>query len=94
MDRTTFRDPDVVRAAAPFVPLRVDATADDDRVKGILARFRVPGVPTYVVLGPNGVERLRLSGFVPADEMVRALRTVAPREAIRASPSEVPPADA
>jgi thiol:disulfide interchange protein DsbD len=80
MDRTTFRDPGVVRAAEPFVALRVDATEDDERVKAILARFRVPGVPTYVVLGPNGVERLRLSGYVPADEMVRALRTVAPQE--------------
>jgi thiol:disulfide interchange protein DsbD len=83
MDRTTFRDPTVVRAAEPFVALRVDATADDERVKAILARFRVPGVPTYVVLGPNGVERLRLSGYVPAGEMERALRSVAPREAVR-----------
>jgi thiol:disulfide interchange protein DsbD len=85
MDRTTFRDPAVVRAAEPFVTLRVDATEDDDEVKAVLARFRVPGVPTYVVLGPNGVERLRLSGFVSADEMVRALRSVAPRAAVRAA---------
>jgi thiol:disulfide interchange protein DsbD len=85
MDRTTFRDPDVVRAAAPFTPLRVDATADDERVKAILGRYRVPGVPTFVLIGPDGVERRRLSGYVAADEMARVLRAVAPREALKRS---------
>jgi thioredoxin:protein disulfide reductase len=73
MDRTTFRDPDVVRAAAAFATLKVDVTASDERAEALMSRFRVPGVPTYVLLGPDGHERRRLVGFVRADEMRRAL---------------------
>jgi thiol:disulfide interchange protein DsbD len=73
MDRTTFRDGAVVRAAASFATLKVDVTSADDRVNELMARFSVPGVPTYVFLGPDGHERRRLVGFVEADEMLRAM---------------------
>jgi len=33
----------------------------------------VPGVPTYVLLGPDGHERQRFVGLVGADDMVRAM---------------------
>jgi thiol:disulfide interchange protein DsbD len=78
MDRTTFRDPEVVRAAAGFATLKVDATAGDERVSALLARYRVPGVPTYVLLGPDGIERKRFVGYVPAAEMQRAMDAVLP----------------
>jgi thiol:disulfide interchange protein DsbD len=73
MGRTTFRDPAVVRAAGGFATLRVDATADDERVKEVLARFKVSGVPTYVILGSDGHERRRLFGFIPAERMLKAM---------------------
>src|SRR5262249_42807637 len=84
MDRTTFRDAAVVRAAAGFATLRVDVTSADDRVNELMARFAVPGVPTYVLLGPDGRERGRLVGFVGPDEMLRAMEPlVAPDPVVR-----------
>jgi thiol:disulfide interchange protein DsbD len=77
MDRTTFRDPAVVRAASRFTMLRADVTAQDERAAALMERFRVPGVPTYVLLGPDGQERWRQVGFVPATELLRALGPLA-----------------
>jgi thiol:disulfide interchange protein DsbD len=77
MAHTTFRDPRVVRAAAPFAALKVDLTRDDDRTEALTKRFQVAGVPTYLLLGADGVERRRLAGFQAAPEMIRALEDVA-----------------
>jgi thiol:disulfide interchange protein DsbD len=79
MERTTFRDPAVVRAARAFAALKVDATEEDDEVKALFERYRVAGVPTYVILGPDGRERKRLVGYIPAERMLEALRGVGPR---------------
>jgi thiol:disulfide interchange protein DsbD len=73
MDRTTFRDPAVVRALEAVTPLKVDVTGGDDRSTAVMERFRVVGVPTYVLLGGDGAERRRFVGFVPADAMAAAL---------------------
>jgi thiol:disulfide interchange protein DsbD len=78
MDRTTFRDARVARAAAPFAALRVDVTTADARTSAVMSRFEVVGVPTYVLLGPDGRERHRFVGFVGAEEMRRALEAFAP----------------
>jgi thiol:disulfide interchange protein DsbD len=79
MDRTTFRDPDVVRMLKGFVPFKVDVTMGDDEASGVMERFGVSGVPTYIVLGPDGAEQARLVGFVSAEQMRDALR-LEPRE--------------
>ncbi|HYR95781.1 MAG TPA: cytochrome c biogenesis protein CcdA [Candidatus Binatus sp.] len=73
MDSTTFRDAAVVRAAAAFATLKVDVTSADERASELMARFAVPGVPTYVLLGPDGRERRRFVGFVRAEDMLRAM---------------------
>jgi thiol:disulfide interchange protein DsbD len=76
MDETTFRHPDVVRAAEPFAAFKVDVTTGDDAADAVMERFGVVGVPTYIVLAPDGTERERLVGYVEADRMTAALRTV------------------
>jgi thiol:disulfide interchange protein DsbD len=83
MERTTFRDPTVVRSAAAFATLKADVTEQDDRTTALMSRFAVPGVPTYVLLDARGDERRRFVGFVPAPELERALREVAAPEAGR-----------
>ena len=77
MERTTLRDPAVVRLASSFVALKADVTAEDDAASALLDRFHVPGVPTYVLLGADGGERDRLVGYVPPRRMVEALRDAA-----------------
>jgi len=78
MDRTTFRDPGVVRVAESYTTLRFDVTAEDEAVSKLMGRFGVAGVPTYVLLGPDGREHRRLVGFVPAKEMLEAMKTLLP----------------
>lgn len=77
MERTTFRDPDVVRAAEAFAALRADVTVQDDETAALMARWQVPGVPTYVLLDRTGRERRRLVGYVAAEEFLAALREAA-----------------
>jgi thiol:disulfide interchange protein DsbD len=74
MERTTFRDPAVVRATREFAALKADVTAQDEQAEALMARWQIPGVPTYVILGPDGQERRRFVGFVPADRMLEGLR--------------------
>ena len=76
MERTTFRDPAVVRAAAAFATLKIDLTEEDDPTAALRERFGVAGVPTYVLLGPDGQERRRLVGFVSPGEMLTALDAI------------------
>ena len=73
MDRTTFRDPAVVRSAADFVMVKVDVTTEDERSSALTGRFGVVGVPTLVLLGPDGRERGRFARLVGAAEMLHAM---------------------
>ena len=73
MEHTTFRDPAVVHAAAGFVALKVDVTGEDERSSALTGRFGVAGVPTLLLLGPDGRERGRFARFVGAEDMLRAL---------------------
>ena len=79
MERTTFRDPGFLRSAERFAMLKADVTSQDDAAAALMQRYAVPGVPTYVLLGPDGTERRRFVGFVAADEMVSAMHEVGGR---------------
>jgi len=73
MERTTFRDPAVARTAADFVMVKVDVTTEDERSSALTGRFGVAGVPTLVLLGPDGRERGRFARLVDAAEMLHAM---------------------
>jgi len=77
MERTTFRDPEVVEAAREFAALKADVSEEDDGTAALMSRFGVPGVPTYVLLDGHGEERRRFVGYVAAPDFHRALREVA-----------------
>ena len=56
-------------------------TTGDDEANAVMERFALSGVPTYVVLRPDGSEHDRLHGFVTVERMRKALETLAPRPA-------------
>jgi len=64
----------VVRATRDFAALKADVTAQDDQAEALMAHWQIPGVPTYVLLGPDGQERKRFIGFVPVERMLDGLR--------------------
>ena len=53
--------------------LRVDVTADSDASRELLERYRIPGPPTFIWIGPNGEERRaqRITGEVDADAFLQ-----------------------
>jgi len=77
MERTTFQDPAVVRAAEAFSALKADVTAQDAEAEALMARWGTPGVPTYVILGRDGRERRRFVGYVGADELLAGMQDAA-----------------
>jgi thiol:disulfide interchange protein DsbD len=77
MERTTFRDPAVVRAAESYASLKADVTEQDAATEALMKRWDVPGVPTYVLLGPDGKERKRFVGYVDADTFAAGLDAAA-----------------
>jgi thiol:disulfide interchange protein DsbD len=77
MDRTTFRDPAVVRAAGSLLMVKADVTGQDDDAAALMQRWAVPGVPTYVLLDRSGREHRRLVGLVSTSDMLDAMHEVA-----------------
>jgi thioredoxin-related protein len=73
MDRKTFTNPEVVGMLnRNFIPIRVDA----DRDKAAASLYRVKGLPHMVFLTEGGQEIGGLPGFIPPDQMMKALTAV------------------
>jgi thiol:disulfide interchange protein DsbD len=67
LDEYTFTDPEVVRATADFVRMKVDLTRfDAPESQALRARYAIAGVPTIVFLAPDGreVAEARVVGFL------------------------------
>jgi thiol:disulfide interchange protein DsbD len=82
MDRDTFSQPEVIAASREFVMLRSNLTTDKDPViKELYRRYQVRGVPTYVLLGPDGKEMtdVRLVGFEAKKEFLARLKAALDR---------------
>lgn len=72
MEENTYRDPQVVRAAEGFVPLKVDA----DVSGAFLARHAVQALPTLLFLDARGREISRLVGSASAARLLAAMSPV------------------
>jgi thiol:disulfide interchange protein DsbD len=81
MDRITFHDSDVVRAAAAdAIMIKVDLTGKGSPLHDRLVReFDVRGVPTLVFLGPGGEElpALRAASYLAPDQFLGRLADAA-----------------
>ena len=63
MDRTTLADPAVTQALDHYVKIKYQAEQlDEDPARALVERFKVVGLPTYVVLQPN-----RAPNFKPSE---------------------------
>jgi tetratricopeptide (TPR) repeat protein len=72
LDRTTYRDPAVVRRSASMVSVKVDAEGSDDEVL-IASRYLVGSLPTILFISPGGRTILRLNGYLPPARFDQAL---------------------
>ncbi len=70
LERHTFTDPRVQEEAGRFVAIRVDSTQMDDAVTALHEKYGVRGLPTVILLGPDGEEAARVTEFVAADRFL------------------------
>ena len=68
MEKQVFAKPQVMDALQGVRLLRLDVTADNVASRELLSRYQVPGPPSFVWIGPNGIERRgqRITGEVNA----------------------------
>jgi thiol:disulfide interchange protein DsbD len=76
MDHTTYVDDDVVREADRFRMVRADLTEDNDHTSSVVERYDVRGVPTVVLLAPDGREKQRFVGYVGPQQLLEAMRSI------------------
>lgn len=75
MERTTFRDPDVVKAMDDYLLLKLDMTDNTDAHQQLLKELRVFGPPTMLFFNADGTEldAHRLVGHIKPAEMLEHL---------------------
>ncbi len=79
LDKRTFPQPEVVEIARKFVMLKVNLTSSNDLVAVRLKnQYKIKGVPTLVLLKPDGseAESLRMVGFVKKETLLANMQKV------------------
>jgi len=71
LDQSTFADPEVRRALAAVVPVKLNAEKDGRREA---EHFNIEDYPTIVFLDARGKEISRVPGFMPARPFLEELR--------------------
>ena len=73
MEKQVFGKPAVLDALKDVRLLRLDVTADNAASRELLGRYKVPGPPSFVWIGPDGEERRaqRITGEVNADAFLQ-----------------------
>ena len=77
MEKQVFGKPKVLDALSEVRLLRLDVTADNAASRELLGRYKVPGPPSFLWIGADGVERRsqRITGEVDADTFLQRWTT-------------------
>jgi len=79
LEKRTWPDPDVERLLKQMAPVRLDVTRNSSADQEIQSRYSVRGLPTVILLDPQGKELARFVGFKgPADLVAWARPHVRP----------------
>ncbi|MHC8410333.1 protein-disulfide reductase DsbD [Pseudomonas sp. Hz4] len=77
MEKQVFGKPHVLEALKDVRLLRLDVTADNAASRELLGRYKVPGPPSLLWIGADGIERRsqRITGEVNADTFLQRWST-------------------
>jgi len=77
MEKQVFGQPRVLNALSDVRLLRLDVTADNAASRELLGRYKVPGPPSFLWIGADGIERRsqRITGEVDADTFLQRWTT-------------------
>lgn len=76
LDEKTWVHAEVVEELARYVAIRLDMTHRNPETIALGNRWKVSGLPTVIVLDPEGNEVERFFGFRPAEQVLPLLRRV------------------
>ena len=69
-----YSDPRVAEfVQSNFVPMRVHVKDNADEYKRLSAKYNAQWTPTILMVDPDGNERHRIEGFLPADDFMAQL---------------------
>ena len=81
LELNVFPRPEIRNLLSRMVPVKIDATSpDDEKVNAMLKQFGIVGLPTLVILQPDGSEitSLRTVGFISPEHLEKKLRAALP----------------
>lgn len=81
LELNVFPQPEIRSLLGRMVPVKIDATSpDDEKVNALLKQFGIVGLPTLVILQPDGneVTSLRTVGFISPEHLEKKLRAALP----------------
>lgn len=77
LDALTFSDQRVIDLSKEFATFKADMTKSvSPEVESLRNKYNIIGVPTVLILDPDGGELKRITGFVNADEFYKILNDV------------------
>jgi thiol:disulfide interchange protein len=74
MERQVWSDPRVVREGRRFVALKIDVTTIGQDAELYAERYRVPSIPSAVILDARGERVAVLSGQATAEALLEAMK--------------------
>jgi thiol:disulfide interchange protein DsbD len=76
MEKTVFRDPEVLNLSKGFITMRVDLTQRLAYQEELLQRYGIRGVPTVIFFNHDGTEKreLRVESLVSTSDFLRRMK--------------------
>ena len=75
LDAATFSDEKVIAESKRFAAFKADMTKSvSPEVEALKNKFNIKGVPTVLIIDSKGNEVKRITGFVPAEELLKNLQ--------------------
>jgi len=71
LDEKTWPDGNVKQVVSDFVLLKFDFTKQNDATKALMVKYKIQGLPTVLLLTPDGVEKNRFAGFKAPNETIQ-----------------------
>jgi thioredoxin:protein disulfide reductase len=78
LDEKTWPDADVRKMLRSYIPVKLNLTKEDDVSRGLRQKYHIIGMPTVLVLSPEGRELGRFEGYMPPDKVNRFLQKWVP----------------
>jgi thioredoxin:protein disulfide reductase len=70
LDHNVWNQQIVIDAAQNYIPLKLDYTKTNDELESLRKKHGIGGLPTVMIVGPDGTERARFNSFMEPEDVV------------------------